>query len=98
MGLIVYRHKQYYIQKVYSGTKIGYILANNHKVFADGHSHLNNFNSAKYVLYLATKEKIPENLDIYRMYSLYRILEDGPFRDRVLELIKQKEHKAKIPI
>ena len=95
MGKIVYSHKQYYIQEVYSGTKKGYIIANHNKEFVKGHSHLNNFKSAKYVLFLAEKEKLPNDLDMYRMKSLHRILEDGPFREKVSQLIEQKSQKQK---
>lgn len=95
MGKIVYNHNQYYIQEVYSGKQKGYILANRNKNFADGHSHLNNFRAAKYVLFLAEKQKLPNDLDSYRMMSLYRILEDGPFREKVLQLIQQKAQKRK---
>lgn len=95
MGKIVYSHNQYYIQEVYSGKQKGYILANHNKEFAKGHSHLNNFKSAKYILFLAEKEKLPNDLDTYRMNSLYRILEDGPFRDKVLNLLQQKAKSQK---
>lgn len=91
MGMIIYQHNQYYIQEVHSGKQKGFILANRNKEFSEGHSHLNNFKAAKYVLFLATKEKIPNDLDTYRMTSLYRILEDSPFREKVLKKVQQKE-------
>ena len=95
MGRIVFFHERYYIQEVYSGTKKGYILENRNKEFYDGHSHLNNFSAAKYILFLAVREKLPNDLDLYRMNSLYRILEEGPFREKVLGLIQQKTQKQK---
>lgn len=95
MGMTVYSQEQYYIQEVRSNTKKGYIIANKNKEFHDGHSHLNNFKAAKYVLNLAVKEKMPHDLDTYRMISLYRILEDGPFREKVLKLIETRAQKKK---
>lgn len=95
MGTIIYNHNQYYIQEVYSRNKKGYILANSNKEFSEGHSHLNNFKAAKYIIFLAEKQKLPNDLDSYRMSSLYRILEDGPFREKVFNLIQQKEQKSK---
>lgn len=95
MGMIIYQHDQYYIQEVHSRKQKGFILANRNKEFSEGHSHFNNFKAAKYVLFLATKEKIPNDLDTYRMTSLYRILEDSPFREKVLELIQRKESKSR---
>lgn len=38
---------------------------------------------------------MPHDLDTYRMISLYRILEDGPFREKVLKLIETKIQKKK---
>ena len=89
MGMTVYSQEQYYIQEVRSNTKKGYIIANKNKEFHDGHSHLNNFKAAKYVLNLAVKEKLPHDLDTYR------ILEDGPFREKVLKLIETRAQKKK---
>lgn len=94
MGMIVFRYKQYYIQEVFSGTKKEYILANNNKEFADGHTHLRNYKSAKYVLFLAANEIIPDGLDMYRIKSLYRILEDSPFKENVNDLIQMKKQNA----
>ena len=89
MDMTVYSQEQYYIQEVRSNTKKGYIIANKNKEFHD------NFKAAKYVLNLAVKEKLPHDLDTYRMISLYRILEDGPFREKVLKLIETRAQKKK---
>lgn len=93
MGKIIYRSEQYAIQEVQSGSKKGYILFNLSKEFREGHSHLNNFSSAKYIIFLAKKQKLPHDLDLYRLKSLYRILEDGNFREKVKELLEQKSKK-----
>lgn len=101
MGKIIYQHNQYAIQEVFTYQKKGYILFNTKKEFQDGHTHLNNLKSAKYLIMLAEKQKLPLDLDLYRLESLIRVLEDGSLRNKALELLdvkKKKETKKYINI
>ena len=71
----------------------GYIVHNTLKDFQSGHTHLNSFKSAKYLIDLALHRSIPYHLDRYRLISLSRITEDESYREKILELIQNKREK-----
>lgn len=71
----------------------GYIIHNTVKEFQDGHTHLNSFKAAKYLVDLAIHRSIPYHLDRYRLISLSRITEDDIYREKILELVANKKIK-----
>ena len=94
MGKIVYIDKPFAIQEVYSGQKKGYILFNMERDFKTAHSHLNNFNSAKYLIKLMKKEILPYDLDLYRLESICRVATDGLYREKAIKFMRNKKNKS----
>lgn len=72
----------------------GFIIHNTAKEFKDGHTHLNSFKSAKYLVDLAIHKSIPYHLDRYRLISLSRITEDEEYKRKILELLQNKRTKS----
>jgi hypothetical protein len=85
----VYSKHSYNIYKVSDG----YIVHNTVKDFQKGHTHLNSFKSAKYLIDLAVHRSIPYHLDRYRLISLSRITEDEKYKEKILELVGNKKNK-----
>ena len=75
---------------LYSNFDNGYIIHNTHKPFESGHTHLNNFDTAKYIIKLAYYHSVPKHLSIYLIDSLIRISSDEGYIKQLNEL-KQKE-------
>lgn len=71
----------------------GFIIHNTAKEFKDGHTHLNSYKSARYLVDLAIHKSIPYHLDRYRLISLIRITEDEEYKGKILELLQNKRSK-----
>lgn len=86
---------QVYSKQIYNIYRVsnGYIVHNTVKDFQAGHTHLNSFKSAKYLIDLALHRSIPYHLDRYRLISLSRITEDDSYKEKILELIRNKRDK-----
>ena len=75
-----------------------YIVHNTNKPFENGHTHINNFDTAKYVLYLSLYRRLPKNnhLSIYLCDSIIRISNDKKYIDKMksfkLRMIQKKNH------
>lgn len=72
----------------------GFIIHNTAKEFKDGHTHLNSFKSAKYLVDLVIHKSIPYHLDRYRLISLTRITEDEEYKRKIMELLQNKRPKS----
>lgn len=83
--------KQKYFN-LYSNFDNGYIIHNTHKPFEEGHTHLNNYDTARYLIKLAYYHKVPKQLSIYLIDSLIRISLDE-YYIKQLNVLKQKELK-----
>lgn len=81
---------------IYSNKKGGYIIHNTRKPFEIGHTHLNNYNTAKYITHLALYKKIPKNnhLSIYLIDSLIRISDDVKYINK-MKILKSTEQTKK---
>lgn len=88
----VYKKKNYVI---YSN-KEGFIIHNRNKEFQDGHSHIGNFNTAKYLIDLAIYSRIPNRDSTYFLESLIRISNDEDYIKR-LRCKKSKLESRKKP-
>lgn len=66
---------------IYSDGKDHFIVHNMRKPFNEGHTHINNFNTAKYIIYLALYKRIPKNkhLSIYLIDSVIRLSIDNEY-------------------
>jgi len=89
MDNIIYSKRHFVIFRSYNG----FIVYNTKKSFNDGHTHLNSFNSAKYIIALALNGKVPNDLDRYRLVSLMRITDSLEYKGRIERLLENKNKK-----
>ena len=73
-----------------------YILINKRKGFDNGHTHIDNFNTAKWIMNLYMNRKLPHDLgSVYLLQSLVRISDDVEYTRKVTELLEAKINKKK---
>lgn len=72
MGNQIFSWKNF---KIYHSGE-NYIVHNSKVPFKEGHTHISDFNTAKYIVYLAVKKKVPKNFSAYLFESLIRISTD----------------------
>lgn len=82
----IYQNRQFKIYK----TLEGYIVHNSHKPFEQGHTHILNFNTAKYIVYLSVHKVIPKRLNNYLLVSLIRISEDSNYSGLIAKKLIEK--------
>lgn len=75
-----------YTHKVYENStfiilqsKSCYILINKKKPFKKGHSHINSFDTCKWLMRLSRKREIPNKISPYLLQSLKRISDDKEY-------------------
>lgn len=72
-----------------------YILYNKNKEFANGHTHLNNYHTAKWLMELYSNRKLPMDLKSeYLLTSLIRISNDEKYTTKVESLLSVRKNKA----
>ena len=78
--------------KIYSDGHNHYIVHNTKKDFPIGHTHIDNFNTAKYVATLALHHKIPQpnHMSNYLIRSLIRISTDNEYITKLNNLLEEK--------
>lgn len=74
---------------IYSNLSDGYVVHNRRKEFSIGHTHINNFNTAKYLIYASTKKIIPNHFSKYLVESLIRLSDDSKYTRRLEEYKKR---------
>ena len=72
-------------------------MSNTKKAFKEGHTHMKCFKSAKTVIDLVIRKKVPRSNDLYYLTSLIRLSEDLAYITKINDLIKYKEEKSKSP-
>lgn len=87
--VIVYRKYNYYIY----AAKDGYIVHNTKKEFSKGHTHINNYHTAKYLIDMSYYSKIPYHTYDYILESLMRISTDQKYIDTLRKLKKGRKKK-----
>ena len=87
----VYRKKNY---NIYSFDN-EYIVHNMDMKFEEGHTHIKNFKTAKFIIDLAIHKSIPHNLNSYLLKSLIRISNDTVYKEKIQSLLDVKESKSK---
>lgn len=91
----IYRKKSFVIYRV----RDGYIVYNKEKPFSEGHTHINNINTAKYIINISISKELPEHLTDYLLESLIRLSSDCEFVIRIENLRKiRKKGKEKVKI
>ena len=84
----IYEDKNFIILKKYN--REAYILHNKKKPFKTGHTHINNYNTVRWLIKLYTKRIVPYNLKSkYLLDSLIRISNDTKYTEQ-LKTLKQK--------
>lgn len=79
----IYKRKHF---SIYSAND-GYIVHNTHKEFEKGHTHIKNYSTAKYLVYMSIKKEIPYHASEYIYQSLIRLAEDQNY---IKQLNKKK--------
>lgn len=67
-----------------------YIVVNKSKKFESGHTHINNYNTARWLIRLSEGLIVPKNISIYLVESLIRI-NNNPDYLRQLTGLKQSK-------
>ncbi len=76
----VYRKGPFNVYSDHSGE---FIIHNIRKDFQNGHTHIREFNTAKYLINLATHKSIPRRCLKYFIESLIRISDDKEYIDQL---------------
>ena len=71
----------------------GFIVINKKKPFKDGHTHIENYNTAKYLIDMVIHQRIPYHLPIYLLISLQRLSDDEQYVDKIEKLLMNKRDK-----
>lgn len=85
---IIYSKKNY---NIYIVDRQCFIIHNTKKKFEDGHTHIKNYNTAKYLINLCIHRSIPEkHLSDYLLESIVRLSTDTEY----INQIKQKMRRV----
>lgn len=77
----VYKRKYF---NLYSDDSGEFIIHNTKKDFKDGHTHIRNYNTAKFLIDLALHKTVPKKkLNRYLYQSLIRITDDDSYRKKI---------------
>lgn len=82
----IYENKQFIVlQKPKTNS---FILYNKHKEFSCGHTHINNYNTVRWIMRLYTQRTIPYNMKSkYLLVSLLRISNDKDYSNQIEQLL-----------
>lgn len=93
--LKVYENKDFIILGDGGKHDSAYVLYNKRKEFADGHTHIRNYGTAKWVMELYQHKKIPYKLkSVYLLQSLIRISTDEEYTAKIQRLIEVRQNKS----
>lgn len=70
-----------------------FIVINKDKQFKDGHTHIRNFKTAKYLIDMVIHKRIPYHLPMYLLVSLRRLSADDIYTQKLQRLIAIKENR-----
>lgn len=89
MGTQIYAKKNFIIIDMDEG----YIVVNKDKEFKQGHTHITNFKTAKYLIDMVLYSRIPYHLPVYLLVSLQRLSTDEKYKEKIEGLIMNKKDK-----
>ncbi len=72
-----------------------YIVVNREKIFKEGHTHVQSFSQAQYLIRMASAKKVPNHLSAYLLVSLIRISDDESYKAQIQSLLDEKNDKKK---
>lgn len=81
---VIYRRKNYNIYKM---GKNNFIVYNTNKKFEEGHTHINNYNTAKTVISMSLNNTIPDHLSKYLIESIIRISTNKDYIEQLKVLL-----------
>ena len=86
----VYKKAYFNVSSDYNGE---YIIHNTKKEFQNGHTHIREFGTAKYLVNLALHRSLPNRRLKYFIESLIRISNDADYIDKLKHLKPIKRRK-----
>ena len=91
----VYENEEFMILGNDNKRKSAYILYNKRKEFSVGHTHLNNYRTAMWLMKLYLNRKVPLDLkSVYLLQSLIRISDDEEYTKRIQNIISIRKRKS----
>ena len=89
----IYKKYNFVIYSCY-GKKSADIIHNKHKKFEEGHTHINNYKTAKYIIDMAYNRSIPKKpISDYLMESIIRVSEHKSYIQAMEELRKKYKNR-----
>lgn len=80
--------------KIYTDHKGHFIVHNTRKQFKDGHTHIDNYDTAKYIAYLVSYKKVPKkHLSDYLIESIIRLSTDKNYIAKIRDF-QNLQHKS----
>lgn len=96
MSNMIYKKKQFCIYKArYCGCSSGFIVHNKNLRFADGHTHVSDFHTAKCLIDLALYKQVPRHMNLYMLNSLLRISDDEDYKQKIVGVLKEQLKKKR---
>ena len=71
-----------------------YIAVNQDKVFKHGHTHVQSFKQAEYLVNMSIRKKVPNHLSPYLLTSLVRLSNDELYTEKLEALISAKRGRT----
>ena len=84
----IYRKHNY---NIYGAGNDEFIVHNTRKSFQDHHTHIRNFNTAKYLIDLSLHKTLPKRLPEYLLISLIRLSDDEQYTSKLLNLLEREK-------
>lgn len=81
--------------EIYGNGNKAYVVYNKNLPFDEGHTHINNFETAKYIIYLCNTKKIPKHLSLYLYESIIRITDDKVYKNKIINELNRESKKRK---
>lgn len=81
---VIYRRKNYNIYKI---GRNNFIVHNTRKKFEKGHTHINNYNAAKTIIFMSINNIVPRNLSKYLIESIIRISTNEQYIEKLKVLL-----------
>lgn len=89
----IYAKEEFII--LYSDERKNYTVYNTKKEWNEGHTHMNGYKQAVYLIDCELKRKVPEKVNKYFLVSLTRITRDKKYRERIQRKIDNIQAKQK---
>lgn len=70
-----------------------YIAVNQDKVFKKGHTHVQSFKQAEYLINMSIHKRVPHHLSPYMLTSLIRLSNDEEYTEKISQLLEVKKDR-----